>query len=297
VEGKRGKLANAVRGTLQNDEGEYADWLDAMGKLVERRAADRDRKALEKAKRKAREEEERRRVALRECGGSSEEFPPNRARISEESPQNGGGISAATERDGTERDGTGLVGSSGSSRKRSGAVAAPPARAGNIELPPAAVEFVERFYGDATARRRADIERQLSDATTPRGARLDRKTRVHAGSRDRLNAKCLEVLAEGVRDLDKAIRVLLIKLSDVSDGSAPGVRQAEIEDAEARRDEREFAQMEAWIEGQPEHLDSVNQILAFEGLSAAGNDPFRAVQYQARRRSLVRERWEKRGAE
>jgi hypothetical protein len=42
--GKRGVFAPALRRALQNDAGEYDNWHEAMGQLVERRERDRNRK-------------------------------------------------------------------------------------------------------------------------------------------------------------------------------------------------------------------------------------------------------------
>jgi hypothetical protein len=79
--GKRGQFATAVRAVFESPDGEFADWLDSMGKLVERREKERKRKS----------------------GGNSAE-----------PPRHNNGNSGATERNGTERDVTGRPASSSS---------------------------------------------------------------------------------------------------------------------------------------------------------------------------------------
>lgn len=77
--GRRGEFARAVREILQDGAGFLDDWNESMGKLVERRAKDRQRKA------------------------GSKESPGKDHGNSTENPRNGRGDSSATERDGTER--------------------------------------------------------------------------------------------------------------------------------------------------------------------------------------------------
>jgi hypothetical protein len=78
--GKRGAFAPVLRRALQSENGEYDNWHEEMGQLVERRARDRKRKAT----------------------GDSEETPPKSRGNSTET----GRDSTATERDVTERNGT-----------------------------------------------------------------------------------------------------------------------------------------------------------------------------------------------
>jgi hypothetical protein len=82
--GERGKLAAAVRCALQSPDGQFDGWSETMGKLVEMRQRDRDRKA----------------------NGNSTEIPPKSDGASVETPA----ISGATGRNGTGRNGTGRNG-------------------------------------------------------------------------------------------------------------------------------------------------------------------------------------------
>lgn len=91
--GKRGEFARAVREILQDGDGNYDEWNDSMGKLVERRARDRDRKEREKRDREALQ----RQLEL----GDSKEIPPKIQGNSVENPGNFHGHSSATVRDGT----------------------------------------------------------------------------------------------------------------------------------------------------------------------------------------------------
>jgi hypothetical protein len=87
---------------------------------------------------------------------------------------------------------------------------------GKDSLPAAAVEFARAFYRAAPTDRKQDVYRQLM-ATLNGGARLRRGVIVTAGSVERLEVKCREVIQEGVDDPDKAIVVLLTKLADSTD--------------------------------------------------------------------------------
>ena len=85
---RRGEWARVCREILQDDDGRLKDWLDTMGKLVDRRVKDRKRKQLEKDQR------------AREESGQVDAF----LGTSEEIPRNESGISVATKRDVTERN-------------------------------------------------------------------------------------------------------------------------------------------------------------------------------------------------
>lgn len=74
------------------------------------------------------------------------------------------------------------------------------------------------------ARRRAEVAKEI--LATLNGGALYKGQRVFAYSIDRLAAKCREVIRDRLEDPDKAMAVLLIKLGDTSDGSAPGVAEA-----------------------------------------------------------------------
>lgn len=113
--------------------------------------------------------------------------------------------------------------------------------------------FCRGYYRSASPARKADVGRQLLEALN--GGTVLRGQRVQAYTLERLEAKCREVLEENVRDSDKAIVVLLAKLADTSDGSAPGAQQAAAVAETARRDEvdtaRDLEVAEAWLRSAP----------------------------------------------
>lgn len=85
--------------------------------------------------------------------------------------------------------------------------------------------FLEAFYPvqEKTAaysvvlrqtRRRDDVLRQLRASLTSAGTKLDRTTIVRSCDLAHLETYCADVDASAIRDPDKAIRVLLIKLRD-----------------------------------------------------------------------------------
>jgi hypothetical protein len=269
--GKRNKFAPVVREIFQAEDGEFADWLETMGKLVERRDKERARKS----------------------GGNSAETPQ---------PQRGN--SGATERNGTERNGTSpLEAFQPTFKTRGGEAAAddpktrsaPPADAGNATADPHrdTTRFLDTYY-PTHDRRRGDVERQMA-ATLTVGAKLDRNTLIRAGSVDRLAAKCRETIDEGVRDADKAIVVLLRKLADTSDGSAPGVTVAKADADEQRRDEQTTAADEAaaerWLNDHLAVAASIEEQLNRDGL--AGDDDFTRMSRRVARRTLVIAAWSK----
>lgn len=224
--GKRGRFAAAVRDVFQSEGGVFADWLESMGKLVERR------------------EKERARWKLR--GGSAE------------TPHSLRGDSGATERNGTERY---RDLSKESSNTRSGisddstvSAAAPPADATFADV---GKRFLATFYRGASAKRLADVRRQIFATLDAGGAKL-KDQRVRAGSEARLVAKMREVIAEGVNDADKAIVVLLLKLGDTSDGSAPGVAAAAAVEREERATEADIAAAKQWVLDHQDVLDRIN---------------------------------------
>lgn len=89
-DGKRDTFARVVREILQDGRGYFDDWKDSMGKLVERRAKDRERKRQAESQQHT-------------FPGISVETPRKDHGNSVESPRNVRGDSAATVRDGTER--------------------------------------------------------------------------------------------------------------------------------------------------------------------------------------------------
>jgi hypothetical protein len=106
--------------------------------------------------------------------------------------------------------------------------------------------FVNRFYPDDGARRR-DVLHQLAASLSPGGASLDRGRMVRATDLDHLERCCDAVLSgKPLRDPDRAIRVLLLKLRDgaahegrtVPTRSAPAEHQPVERPLEVARTER-----------------------------------------------------------
>jgi hypothetical protein len=259
--GKRGAFAPALRRALQDENGEYDHWHEEMGQLVERRARDRQRKT----------------------GGDSTEIPRKRRGESKET----GRDSAATERDVTERNGTGRSASSstlttpnsgaeyydGTLRARAQARELPaPLLAALAEEPEhhrdAIAAWLNEFHPDDDSRRR-DVARQLLLTLTPTGASIKRGHVVRAGSVARLAAKCLEVYRDGsIRRRDRAIVVLLKKLGDTSDGSAPGEQERQVYDRQAMDDaataENELTAAVVWLAEHRDIAESIDRQLALE---------------------------------
>lgn len=130
-------------------------------------------------------------------------------------------------------------------------------------LPPAAVDFGRKFYGSASPDRIRDVKRQLR-ATLNGGASFRKGVRVLACSPERLEAKCREVIAAGVKDPDKAIVVLLKKLGDVSDDSPTERAQADakLDDARATGDGAHRLQLAlAWLDTQPALATEITQLV------------------------------------
>jgi hypothetical protein len=272
--GKRGAFAAAARKILQDDAGELAEWRESMGKLLEQREKDR----------------------VRKLHGHSEEIP-----------RNDRGKSVVTERNGTERNVSARSSHLDNSNKRSGAehlaedveaASAPLAGAAEIEqLPPGANEFLARFYGNAPRERWRDVVAQLC-ATLGAGARLKRGALVRAGSPERLAAKIREVIAEGVRDPDKAIRVLLLKLNDTNDMTTAAVKTEQRErETDDRNRGRELVEANAWLEehGDVEHTIVERLELDFPHPVEPGDDVL-AISRSIARDALVLEAWRKAGA-
>jgi hypothetical protein len=78
-------------------------------------------------------------------------------------------------------------------------------------LPPAAHALLDRY---TDPHRRADVERQLRDTLTPRGAMFDRHERVRALDGAHLEGACTHVLRKQLRKPDTAIRHVLLFLRD-----------------------------------------------------------------------------------
>lgn len=168
------------------------------------------------------------------------------------------------------------------------------------QLPKGALDFLSTFYGREIAGtdRRTDVARQLL-ATLADGAEY-RGQRVLAYSRDRLVAKCRAVIREGVRDPDKAIAVLLLKLGDTSDGTAPGAEAGVATAAEIVADERDavrdIASASTWLEDHPEIEAAIDEQLATE-LPPIDEQPMQQLTRTMMRRSLIITAWRAAGAE
>lgn len=269
--GKRGVFSPAVRTIFQNDAGEYDNWAESMGKLVERREKERKRKAPPVSK----------------------ETPPPFRGNSVETPQPSPGNSGATGRNGTERDVTGRsAGSSSdqSSNRRNGDldpesprahVSAEPAGPGSappadkpadaLELPAAAIAFGALFYPRATTpkRRRQDIVRQLQALRS--GGVSYKGTMVRAHSDERLAYHCEAVIREGVRIPDAAIVVLFAKLADTSDVSKARQQQEAADRIdEQRTTAHDVACAEAWLVDRPDVEAAIAEQLRAEGFAGSG---------------------------
>lgn len=262
------------------DDGRIYGWEDRHGVLLTRLEKDAARKRALRNKR----------LGLVDAPEQSNGRPQDIPRNSSGRPQDVAAPSALygteTERngDGTETEHQKPV--SESSNRRSGSpttAAAPPAGAGPFELlknlPSIVRRFAEIHYADASEQRQADIVRQVLDSLTPNGARFDKHTQVRAGSIDRLAARCRDVIDEGVRVPDRAMRVLLLKLADTSDGSAPGVAVARADAVEQQRDEAQTAaeleRAEAWLETQPDVAAAIEQQLQREFANDTSSEAMR----------------------
>jgi hypothetical protein len=280
--GKRGAFVMALReNALITDDGVFSDWRESMGKLIERRERERLRKAGKGAEN--RDNSAARGAETRHVSGAEDAEKPS--------------ISGATERDVTERNG-----SSERSLKRSGeyggdpenpadrAASAPPADAPAVrELPRDAAAFLNRFYRDPGTRR-TDVAQQIL-ATLNGGAKLDKDTRVRAGSVDRLEAKCREVISEGVRSRDKAIVVLLKKLDDMSDVTETAARVESHERAEEERATTDdLAHADAWLRDHARVALAIDQQLAVDGFTPDH------IGFAIARRSRILTAWRNAGA-
>lgn len=96
----------------------------------------------------------------------------------------------------------------------------PPADAGTDNDPQQPVEsaivrrFLHLFYGAASEKRRTDVIRQLNACLTAAGTKLDKATVVRAYDLAHLEACAAQLQPADVRQRDKAIHLLLLKLRD-----------------------------------------------------------------------------------
>lgn len=270
--GKRGAFAPALRHGLQNAEGEYDNWHEAMGQLVERRAKDRARKDGKPR-------------------GNSTEVPRKPRGSSTESARD----SAATERDVTERNGSASSSHQESSTRRSGdldqerASAPPRSFASFAELPPDVIAFGARFYRRATARRRRDVAEQLLALANGDGVEY-KGQRILAGSVDRLVTAC-----RAIRRVDAdnaAIAYLLVKLGDTTDVTA---EQVEHDRTTRQREEldtaAELAHADAWLADDPARDADINAQLDALGFSADPGDVFAQVTRNVARTGVLLAAW------
>lgn len=266
--GKRGRFAPAVRQVFESDAGDFSDWLDSMGKLIERREKERARKS----------------------GGNSAETPRRVA-----------GNSGATGRNGTERNGTEVPASSSSTQKspNSGAGSAPlvGSHGDSPDLPDDVLAFLGRYYarGVATDRRRRDVYRQVCDTLTV-GVKVPKTDRVaRALSAERLAAKCREVMQGRVDDPDRAIVLLLIKLADTSNVLETTTEQASVErDREEAEGRTRLARALAWIATRPDAKAWLEKELGPEPVPTNPDDPLQridAVSWRFQRSGLVLRAW------
>jgi hypothetical protein len=278
--GKRGRFATAVRDVFQTDDGVFGDWLDSMGKLIERRERERVRKA----------------------NGDADGSPRNGDGNSAETPRSFHGDSGATGRNGTLRDGTedpALDPSHPeSSKRRSGS--APRANSlalGAPDLPEDALVFLGRYYprGTATERRRRDVYAQVC-ATLTVGAKVPRSTRVaFAITPERLAAKCREVMQGKVDDPDRAIVLLLIKLADTTSVAAAEIqRETETREREETEGRTRLSRALAWIETKADAQTWLAAELGPEPVPDNAADPLQRVDlvtWRFSRAQLVLRAW------
>jgi hypothetical protein len=101
--------------------------------------------------------------------------------------------------------------------------------------------LLNRFYRNSTPARIAEVEGQLADALSAQGARVRKGEYVKARSRAHLDRCIEETIAQGVKDPDKAIVVVLRKLGDPekdSNGDYPieAARKADKADEELAKE-------------------------------------------------------------
>lgn len=167
--------------------------------------------------------------------------------------------------------------------------AAPRADALKAELPPDAQQLLDTFYHRATLERYRDVNRQLHAILGSVGA-LHERQRIRA-TPERLAAKCREVLTDGVKDDDKAIVVLLVKLADSTDVTE---RESREQQESAAREEvstaEDEAHAEAWLADHPAIAAEIqSEVTAL--IPAPADDPFTAVTHRMARRGLLLGRW------
>lgn len=221
--GKTDKFADAVRSILQGPDGDFANWSESMGKLVQRRAIDRQRKTPK--------------------AQDSVETPRKFRGKSVESDSGFRGISVATERNGTERkDGeSSAVGEieskrafNTSARDSKSADTAAPLRSLALaqlleELHPELRAFHRRLYHGRSPDRQRDVAWTLVQLQRGNAVWDHHGQPVRAYSLDRLLTRAIDTINGPLRDLDKGIVVLLTKLGDTSDLAGSGALPGQVE--------------------------------------------------------------------
>lgn len=226
--GKGDKFGAAVREVLVGSDGVYADWAESMGKLVQRRAIDRQRKTPK--------------------APDSVEIPRKFRGNSLETDSTFRGNSVVTGRNGTVRKEPESTRGFEREEKRSvvntpardfaGADLAAPLRSLSLEallldLEPRVRAFLEHFYRPhprADLARVRDVAIQLLALQRGDTVPDHRKQLVRAYSLDRLATKCRELQhAPAPRDPNAAMTILLIKLGDTSDLAGSGTLPGQLE--------------------------------------------------------------------
>jgi len=154
----------------------------------------------------------------------------------------------------------------------------------------AATALLRRCYGGpfVLTSRREDVLRQLVASLSVAGAKFAGQA-VRAGTPERLAAKIHATMAESLRNPDRAIVVLLAKLADTSDGSAPGAVAAEAERTEAAEVEHELGDAEQWVQAHDDAQAAVVAQLERIGFARgeAPKSPSALTVYRSMRRSFV----------
>lgn len=172
---------------------------------------------------------------------------------------------------------------------------AAPLASAKIELPGDAELFLDAFYNRATLERYRDVNRQLVALLGPTGA-LHERQRVRT-TPERLAAKCREVIADGVKDADKAIVVLLIKLADSAEVTEREVRaQREEQVREEVLTAEDEALAAAWLADHPAVNADIQREVDAICPPQAEPDPFCAMTRRVARRGLVVSRWRAAGS-
>lgn len=138
-----------------------------------------------------------------------------------------------------------------------------PTAFGVHDLPREACEFVRRFYAPSSDRGR-DVVRQLVallNGGTPYRGSVVRAHPDPTKAVDRLAAKCRSVTTAEVHDPDKAIAILLAKLSNTDEDNAPGDYQRLREHADDVQARLDLTTAAAWLATCPATAAAIDQRL------------------------------------